>query len=100
MRAWFLQFVLSDSLNCHVLVLYEGNYLVNYLANRGPELQPFVVGSLIQLLCRITKFGWFDDDKFRDVVKESISFLSQVLFLSFLGAVHYVQTIASAILQY
>ncbi|XP_027114232.1 exportin-7 isoform X1 [Coffea eugenioides] len=53
------------------------NYLVNYLANRGPELQSFVVGSLIQLLCRITKFGWFDDDKFRDVVKESISFLSQ-----------------------
>lgn len=53
------------------------NYLVNYLANRGPELQPFVVGSLIQLLCRITKFGWFDDDRFKEVVKESFSFLSQ-----------------------
>ncbi|CAI9102605.1 OLC1v1000900C2 [Oldenlandia corymbosa var. corymbosa] len=53
------------------------NYLVSYLAKRGPELQPFVVGSLIQLLCRITKFGWFDDDKFKDVVTESTSFLSQ-----------------------
>ncbi|KAH9619691.1 hypothetical protein KSS87_015760 [Heliosperma pusillum] len=54
-----------------------GNYLVNYLATRGPELQHFVIQSLIQLLCRLTKFGWFDDDRFRDVVKESMSFLSQ-----------------------
>ncbi|XP_022864034.1 exportin-7 isoform X2 [Olea europaea var. sylvestris] len=53
------------------------NYIVNYLANRGPELQSFVIGSLVQLLCRLTKFGWFDDDIFRDVVKESIKFLSQ-----------------------
>uniref|UniRef100_A0A5B7AV32 Putative exportin-7 isoform X3 n=1 Tax=Davidia involucrata TaxID=16924 RepID=A0A5B7AV32_DAVIN len=53
------------------------NYLINYLAKRGPELQPFVTGSLIQLLCRVTKFGWFDDDRFRDVVKESMNFLSQ-----------------------
>ncbi|PIM98951.1 hypothetical protein CDL12_28559 [Handroanthus impetiginosus] len=53
------------------------NYLVNYLANRGPELQPFVIGSLVQLLCRLTKFGWFDDDRFRDVAKESINFLNQ-----------------------
>lgn len=54
------------------------NYLISYLANRGPELQSFVVGSLVQLLCRLTKFGWFDDDRFRDVSNESINFLSQV----------------------
>ncbi|KAL3629949.1 hypothetical protein CASFOL_026261 [Castilleja foliolosa] len=53
------------------------NYLINYLANRGPEMQPFVIGSLVQLLCRLTKFGWFDDDRFRDVAKESINFLTQ-----------------------
>lgn len=53
------------------------SYLINYLATRGPDLQHFVIQSLIQLLCRLTKFGWFDDDKFRDVVKESMSFLSQ-----------------------
>ncbi|KAK4414267.1 Exportin-7 [Sesamum alatum] len=53
------------------------NYLISYLANRGPELQPFVIGSLVQLLCRLTKFGWFDDDRFRDVAKESINFLNQ-----------------------
>ncbi|KAH1252010.1 Exportin-7 [Glycine max] len=52
-------------------------YLINYLATRGPELQPFVAASLIQLLCRVTKFGWFDDDRFRDLVKESMNFLSQ-----------------------
>ncbi|KAE8038477.1 hypothetical protein FH972_010982 [Carpinus fangiana] len=56
------------------------NYLINYLATRGPELQTFVTASLIQLLCRVTKFGWFDDDRFRDVVKESMNFLSQVTY--------------------
>lgn len=70
------------NLNSLTFTVYEGNYLVNYLANRGPELQQFVIGSLVQLLCRLTKFGWFDDDRFRDVAKESINFLSQVLFLS------------------
>lgn len=58
--------------------LFEGNYVINYLATRGPELENFVIGSLIQLLCRVTKFGWFDDDKFREVVKEATNFLNQV----------------------
>ncbi|KAJ6838433.1 exportin-7 [Iris pallida] len=53
------------------------NYVLSYLATRGPELQTFVAGSLILLLCRITKFGWFDDDRFREVVKEVTSFLGQ-----------------------
>ncbi|GLT76401.1 hypothetical protein SLA2020_480630 [Shorea laevis] len=53
------------------------SYLIHYLAARGPKLQPFVTASLIQLLCRLTKFGWFDDDRFRDIVKESTNFLSQ-----------------------
>ncbi|KAI4356227.1 hypothetical protein L6164_000266 [Bauhinia variegata] len=53
------------------------SYLINYLATRGPDLQSFVTTSLILLLCRVTKFGWFDDDRFRDVVKESMNFLSQ-----------------------
>ncbi|KAL7225616.1 hypothetical protein ACSBR1_020889 [Camellia fascicularis] len=53
------------------------NYLTNYLATRGPDLEPFVIGSLIQLFCRVIKFGWFDDDSFREVVKESMNFLNQ-----------------------
>lgn len=51
--------------------------MITYLANRGRDLQPFVTGSLIQLFCRITKFSWLDDDRFRDVVKELMNFLSQ-----------------------
>ncbi|CAJ1967770.1 unnamed protein product [Sphenostylis stenocarpa] len=60
------------------------NYLINYLASKGPELEPFVLGSLIQLFCRITKFGWLDDDKFREVVKEAMDFLSQLKLASIL----------------
>ncbi|KAK9083522.1 hypothetical protein Scep_029993 [Stephania cephalantha] len=55
-----------------------GNYLINYLATRGPELEPFVTASLVQLFCRVTKFGWFDDDRFKDVVNESMDFVSCV----------------------
>jgi hypothetical protein len=66
--------------------LFEGNYVINYLATRGPKLQTFVIKSLIQLVCRITKFGWFDDDKFRDIVKEAADFLSLVSLLSVLLA--------------
>ncbi|MQL98444.1 hypothetical protein Taro_031155 [Colocasia esculenta] len=53
------------------------NYVITYLASRGRDLQPFVTGSLIQLFCRTTKFSWFDDDRFRDVVKEMMNFLNQ-----------------------
>ncbi|CAN4112650.1 unnamed protein product [Withania somnifera] len=53
------------------------NYLINYLATRGTDLEPFVTASLIQLFCRVTKYGWFEDDNFREVVKESTSFLNQ-----------------------
>ncbi|KAJ0043500.1 hypothetical protein Pint_18409 [Pistacia integerrima] len=55
----------------------QGNYLVTYLATRGPDLQPFVVRSLIQLFCRVTKFGWLEDDGFKEVLKEALNFLSQ-----------------------
>ncbi|XAR48328.1 hypothetical protein NMG60_11031105 [Bertholletia excelsa] len=53
------------------------NYLINYLATRGPDLEPFVIGSLIQVFCRLSKFGWFDDHSFRDLVEESMKFLNQ-----------------------
>uniref|UniRef100_A0A3B6GSD5 Importin N-terminal domain-containing protein n=1 Tax=Triticum aestivum TaxID=4565 RepID=A0A3B6GSD5_WHEAT len=52
------------------------NYVMNYLAARGPKLQNFVTISLIQLACRITKFGWFDDDRFREIFKEATDFLA------------------------
>ncbi|KAM0891884.1 hypothetical protein ACQ4PT_026106 [Festuca glaucescens] len=52
------------------------NYVMNYLAARGPKLQNFVTVSLIQLVCRITKFGWLDDDRFREIFKEATDFLA------------------------
>lgn len=65
--------------NC---TLSEGNYLISYLATRGAELEPFVITSLIQLFCRVTKFGWLEDDRFREVVNETMNFLSQVIWLT------------------
>ncbi|VFQ61556.1 unnamed protein product [Cuscuta campestris] len=53
------------------------NYIIKYLATRGPGLESFVTASLIQLFCRVTKYGWFEEDSFRDVVKESTVFLNQ-----------------------
>ena len=64
--------------NC---TLSEGIYLINYMATKGPNLEPFVVGSLIQLLCLVTKFGWLDGDRFKEVIKEAMNFLSQVMIV-------------------
>ncbi|KAM4091513.1 hypothetical protein ACJW30_09G141900 [Castanea mollissima] len=61
------------------------NYLINYLATRGPDLEPFVVGSLVQLLCRVTKFGWLDDDRFKEVINEAMNFLSQAPYHCAIG---------------
>ncbi|GAB4820934.1 hypothetical protein N2152v2_007980 [Parachlorella kessleri] len=44
---------------------------------RGPQLEGFVVTSLIQLLCRTTKLGWFDDDAYRTVVDDAQKLLEK-----------------------
>ncbi|KAJ0402462.1 hypothetical protein ATCC90586_009282 [Pythium insidiosum] len=51
------------------------NYVLGYLAQKGPTLQKFVTTSLIQMLCRLTKFGWFDDEQHREIVDEVTKFL-------------------------
>ncbi|KAM3330160.1 hypothetical protein ACQJBY_026878 [Aegilops geniculata] len=66
----------SDRSHSLQLRLDIRNYVMNYLAARGPKLQNFVTISLIQLACRITKFGWFDDDRFREIFKEATDFLA------------------------
>ncbi|KAK9671280.1 hypothetical protein RND81_12G019100 [Saponaria officinalis] len=53
------------------------NCAINYLAARGAELEHFIMSSVIQLLCRVTKFSWFDDDIFREVVKDTVNFFNQ-----------------------
>ncbi|CAM9433954.1 unnamed protein product [Ascophyllum nodosum] len=51
------------------------NYILNYLGSVGPNLTDYVKTSLIQLLCRITKLGWFDDPQHREVVDAVMRFL-------------------------
>eukprot|EP00611_Tribonema_gayanum_P000066 TRINITY_DN1003_c0_g1_i5.p1 TRINITY_DN1003_c0_g1~~TRINITY_DN1003_c0_g1_i5.p1 ORF type:complete len:1118 (+),score=547.47 TRINITY_DN1003_c0_g1_i5:341-3694(+) len=51
------------------------NYILSYLASQGPSLKDYVVTALVQLLCRITKLGWFDDAAHRDLVDETLKFL-------------------------
>lgn len=51
------------------------NYVLSYLANQGPSLQDFVTNSLIKLVCRITKLGWFDDATHRELADDVTKFL-------------------------
>ena len=53
------------------------NYVLGYLANKGPQLQDFVVTALIKLVCRITKLGWFDDPVHRELADDVKSFCRQ-----------------------
>lgn len=47
--------------------------------SRGPHLEPYVVTSLVQLLCRMTKLCWFDDDQFRSIVRDCKQLLDKGL---------------------
>lgn len=51
------------------------NYVLNYLATKGPQLQPFVTLELSTLLCRVTKLGWIGDEAHRTIVDDLSSFL-------------------------
>lgn len=50
-------------------------YFLRYLAERGPGLEQYVITSLLQLLCRISKIGWFEDESMRLVADEGKTFL-------------------------
>ena len=54
------------------------NYILDYLAQRGPSLKPFVIQYLVKLLCRITRLGWFDESssKHQQLAKDCKKFLS------------------------
>lgn len=51
---------------------------MNYLATQ-PKLPGFVIQALVTLFARISKLGWFDNDKdefvFRNVVTDVTKFL-------------------------
>ena len=61
------------------------NYILAYLANQGPSLQDFVVTSLIKLVCRITKLGWFDDPTHRELADDVTKFLQATVDHCILG---------------
>ena len=53
------------------------NYVLNYLANKGPGLVEFSSTSLVSLLCRVTKLGWFENEAYREIVTDTMQFLNQ-----------------------
>jgi exportin-7 len=61
------------------------NYVLAYLANQGPQLQDFLVLSLIKLVCRITKLGWFDDSAHRELADDVTKFLQATVEHCILG---------------
>jgi exportin-7 len=50
-------------------------WVLSYLANSGPTVAPFVISSLVQLLCRITKMGWFEDPAHQSITDEVCKYL-------------------------
>lgn len=61
------------------------NYVLNYLANKGPQLQDYVTTALIKLVCRITKLGWFDDAVHREMADDVSKFLQATVDHCVLG---------------
>mmetsp|Transcript_15809 Transcript_15809/g.23277 ORF Transcript_15809/g.23277 Transcript_15809/m.23277 type:complete len:1121 (-) Transcript_15809:142-3504(-) len=61
------------------------NYVLGYLANQGPSMQDFVTTSLIKLVCRITKLGWFDDPTHRELADDVTKFLQATVDHCILG---------------
>jgi len=61
------------------------NYVLGYLANKGPHMQDFLVLSLIKLVCRITKLGWFDDSAHRELAEDVTKFLQATVDHCILG---------------
>lgn len=51
------------------------NYVLNYLATRGPQLEQYVRLELTTLLSRVTKLGWTDGEVQKTVVDDICRFL-------------------------
>lgn len=53
------------------------NYFLTYLDSNCTRLEHFVSVSLVQLLCRTAKLGWFDADTHRQIVEDAKRFLER-----------------------
>ncbi|EFJ44129.1 hypothetical protein VOLCADRAFT_65225 [Volvox carteri f. nagariensis] len=53
------------------------NYFLQYLDSNCATLEHFVCSSLVTLLCRTAKLGWFDSDSHRAIVEDAKRFLEK-----------------------
>eukprot|EP00210_Caulerpa_lentillifera_P005833 g5577.t1 len=44
------------------------NYVLHYLSNNVSGMEPYVVDSLVRLVCRIVRLGWFEDPQQRSII--------------------------------
>jgi len=51
------------------------NHLLNFLGSQGPNLPPFVINAVLQLLTRLIKLAWFDDSSYHEIVEYIAKFL-------------------------
>lgn len=63
-------------MRCGQLRVDIRNYVLQYLFQRAETLQQFVTTALVQLLCRVTKLGWFDYDAHHEIVEDVSKFLT------------------------
>jgi hypothetical protein len=52
-------------------------YFLRLLEARGAALEPFVAAQLLQLLARMTKLCWFEDDAYRGIVDDGKALLDR-----------------------
>ena len=60
-------------------------WALNVLHTRGAGMQHSASIHLIKLICRVTKMGWFEDTKFRDLVVEVEKFLQHTIENNIIG---------------
>ena len=52
-------------------------YFPPYLESRAPTLPPFVAAAIVQLIARLVKLSWYDEDAFRTVADEGAAMLGR-----------------------
>ena len=55
----------------------QRNFVLNFLAAKGPACAPFVTVSLGQLVAVVTKLGWFDGAEHQQILPEVSKFLQE-----------------------
>ncbi|KAK2077922.1 hypothetical protein QBZ16_003790 [Prototheca wickerhamii] len=53
------------------------SYFLGYLESKGPGLESFVLSALIQLLCRMSKLWWSEDEAWRGLVQDAGALLDR-----------------------